>query len=504
MDQRLAHGNAGRLNGPVSSPSWVRRAYSLRALVYALVTTLVLLVVVIALATTVGRLQVASAERDLRETVLPAKTAVAELSTAYVDQETGQRGFLLTGQEAFLAPYESGQASAVRLQRRLADLLADDPRGLALLDQVTAGADRWRSQTVTPAIDARRAGDPTAGAAQAERARQLFDAVRADLGRLADRTTQLTQQELDQISSAQRRANVITGVALVLALAAAVAAVPLLGPLVIGPLERLLGQVQSVATGEYDRPIAGDGPVELVAMGTAVETMRVSMVHRSDELADARESLTLRDERDRMAADLHDLTIQRVFGLGLSLSSTVARRPDLGPLLDPLIDETDDIIRELRGVIFGIRHDAAGPGGLRTRVTDLAADSSRALGFSPRLSFDGPVDSVVDDQVAAEVLAVVREALSNVSRHAHATSVTVDVSLLKDELGPVLSVTVADDGVGIGRVPRVGHGMENLRQRAARLGGTLDVAASSASGGTRLCWQVPLPSGEPTHDDDEE
>lgn len=482
----------------------MRDTYSLRALVYGLVATLVLLVVVIGLATLVGRLEVTAAEGELEDRKLPANSAVARMSTAYVDQEAGQRGFLLTGEEQFLAPYTSGQRTAVRQERRLRGLLSDDARSLALLTDVVDAGNRWRAQTVEPAIAARRAADSSAATMEPERARRLFADVRDALARLTARTDDLTQHELDRISAAQRRANVISGVGLALALVAAVAAVPLLGPLVIGPLERLLRQVQSVAGGAYERPIAGEGPAEFVAMGAAVETMRTSMVTRSEELADAREDLTLRDERDRMAADLHDLTIQRVFGLGLRLSSTAARRPDLVPLLDPLIDETDDIIRELRGVIFGIRRDAATTGGLRARITDLAADSGRALGFAPVLGFDGPLDSAVDDRVAAEVLAVVREALSNVSRHAHASSASVDVALSKDELGPVLAVTVTDDGVGIGGPRRVGHGMENLRQRAARLGGTLAVAPASPTGGTRLCWQVPLPSGDPTREPDQE
>jgi signal transduction histidine kinase len=188
-----------------------------------------------------------------------------------------------------------------------------------------------------------------------------------------------------------------------------------------------------------------------------------------------------------MAADLHDMTIQRVFALGLALVSMGRRWPQLEAELMPLVSDTDETIRELRTMIFQMSR-AGTEQGFRAAVLELARDCTRALGFEPSVEFTGPVESYVDGHSRDELLAVVREALSNVARHARATSVTVRL----EAAAGWLTVEVADDGAGVAEREHRGNGLVNLRQRAERLGGTVTVGPGAPSG-TVVRLRMPAP-----------
>jgi signal transduction histidine kinase len=253
------------------------------------------------------------------------------------------------------------------------------------------------------------------------------------------------------------------------------------------PLERLLEQVQGVAEGSSRAPVVADGPEELRRIGSAVEQMRLRLLESADTLVETQRRLAVVEERDRLAADIHDLVIQRVFGLGLSLSAELARHPERAARLDPLIDETDQVIQALRTVIFDIRRPRVAQDGIRESATALVRESSRALGFVPDLRFVGPVDLAVDDDLAHDLLAVLRETLSNVARHAHADSARVTLAAHDGRVGLVVSDTGATpwaDGNG------EGTGLGNLRQRAERRGGECRVEAPGT--GTTVAWWVPL------------
>ena len=203
-----------------------------------------------------------------------------------------------------------------------------------------------------------------------------------------------------------------------------------------------------------------------------------------------RERMMLIDDRERIARDLHDLVIQRLFGAGISLQSALPKIQEqvtVGRVNDA-IDQLDETIREIRNTIFALNNPNAGGGELRVQVLELCRRASDALGFAPSVVFEGPVDGDVPARVAAHVLAIVREALSNATRHAQASS--LDVVVRVD--GDVLLVSVADDGVGIGDRAR-SSGLANLEARASMLGGTFDIV-SPPSGGTRLEWRVPVSS----------
>ncbi|MFB7368864.1 GAF domain-containing protein [Streptomyces sp. NPDC056222] len=213
------------------------------------------------------------------------------------------------------------------------------------------------------------------------------------------------------------------------------------------------------------------------------------------ELADRRrdaEQVSLLEDRDRIARDLHDMAIQRLFATGMTLQS--ARRfvehPQAVDRLTRAIDDLDSTIKIIRSAIFGLReHETPGTEPkLRNRIVKAVDSAASTLGFAPALRMEGLLDTDVPAEEADAVVAVIGEALTNVARHARARRAEVSVAA---EDG-VISVTVSDDGVGI---PPGGarSGLRNLTERAERLGGDLSVfARPEPTGGTVLEWRVPL------------
>jgi PAS domain S-box-containing protein len=199
------------------------------------------------------------------------------------------------------------------------------------------------------------------------------------------------------------------------------------------------------------------------------------------------EQLHLVSERERIARDLHDSVIQRLFAVGLSLEAT-GRRPaaQTQERLHQAVADIDDTIRSIRSVIFSLEARADDTAGLRTKVLEVVAESAPALGFEPSVRFEGPVDTLATDSVTENIVAVVREALANVARHAHASTASVTVSAGKEIL-----LIIEDDGVGAAVFEREGgHGVANLHERARVLGGTASITSASPNG-TRVEWRVP-------------
>lgn len=218
------------------------------------------------------------------------------------------------------------------------------------------------------------------------------------------------------------------------------------------------------------------------AAGVAIENARLHA--RVQEL-------TVLEDRERIARDLHDTVIQRLFATGLSLQGTaplVHTNPDTAVIrIQAAVDDLDLTVKHIRSAVFALEATRAGRDGLRDRVLSLTREAAGALGFDPRVLFDGPVDTGTPDDIAADVLATLREAVSNVARHAGARRMEVEVLVSDHEV--VLRVT--DDGVGPPNpdAPR-GHGLANMATRAERHGGVFSIRAGPPAG-TILEWRVP-------------
>jgi signal transduction histidine kinase len=210
------------------------------------------------------------------------------------------------------------------------------------------------------------------------------------------------------------------------------------------------------------------------------------------ELAAARseqQRAAMLDERDRIAADLHDHVVQRLFAAGLSLQSVATVVPEgrMKQRLATTIQDLDDTIRQIRTTIFQLQQEpTTGPAGVRVRLLDVLAEIAPALGFDAGLRLSGVLEARLAPDLVDDVLAVLRESLTNIARHAHARTADVDVVATADRL----TLEVADDGVGIGETTR-SSGLANLRRRATQRGGSFSVEAREPSG-TVLRWSVPI------------
>jgi signal transduction histidine kinase len=220
------------------------------------------------------------------------------------------------------------------------------------------------------------------------------------------------------------------------------------------------------------------------AAGVAIENARLHA--RLHELA-------VVEDRERIARDLHDTVIQRLFATGLSLQGTVPlvrTDPDRATTrIEEAVDDLDLTVRHIRTAIFGLETSRVETDSLRRRLLDLVHDAGETLGFEPRVLLDGPIDSAVGDVAAGELVATLREAVANVAKHAGASELHVEVAV--DDERVCLRVT--DDGVGLPDGPSGGHGLRNMAARAERLGGSFAIGGGE-HGGTELVWQVPRDS----------
>ncbi len=237
-------------------------------------------------------------------------------------------------------------------------------------------------------------------------------------------------------------------------------------------------------------------PVEisLSPVRTADHTFVVAIVRditdrkRADEeLVAANEQLALVSDRERIARDLHDTVIQRLFAVGLSLQAVLARTTDehTATRLELAIEEIDATIRDVRTAIFGLHTRRGVETTLRESVLAMLRDAARGLGFEPQVYFDGPVDSVVTEALREQLLPTLREALTNIAKHAEASRATVTIEVDRDVV-----LRVVDNGRGIADADTAGRGLGNMTERARDLGGDCTFAAGE-SGGTVVEWRVP-------------
>lgn len=251
----------------------------------------------------------------------------------------------------------------------------------------------------------------------------------------------------------------------------------------LGTSESALGTL--VVARKAGRPPFGPETMRLVDTfaGQAAIALRLGVA------AVDREHLAVLGDRDRIARDLHDLVIQRLFATGMALEGAMRgmHPPDKVERVRQAVDDLDATIKEIRTSIFALQQPAPHAGeGVRQSVLQAVSAARAPLGFEPDVVFHGPVDTLVPAGVAEQMLAVLREALANVARHAAATAASVSIAADPD----TVELVVTDNGKGL---PATGRrsGLANLAQRANDLNGEFS-AEPVESGGSRVRWRVPL------------
>ncbi|MEV1157018.1 GAF domain-containing sensor histidine kinase [Micromonospora chokoriensis] len=256
------------------------------------------------------------------------------------------------------------------------------------------------------------------------------------------------------------------------------------GPAVISPLataETLHGVL--VVAHRPDRgAVSSEDDVALLGSFAGQAALAMERARGQEE----RELLVVLEDRERIARDLHDVVIQRLFATGLQLQSAAPMmgRPEVAKRINTAVDDLDATIRDIRRTIFELRTPMTAA--LRTEIREAIELAAESLGFKPHLEVTGPVDSAVPDAIRPDLTAVLREALSNTVRHAQATRVAVAVRVDAERV----SVTVTDDGVGCDPAAARG-GLVNLRERAESHGGTFTIRPVEPHG-TEVSWSVPL------------
>lgn len=262
-----------------------------------------------------------------------------------------------------------------------------------------------------------------------------------------------------------------------------------LGPAVAVPIGTGVGGVRGVVlvAREIGRPVFLERETDMLLGFAAQAAIAMELAERRQDA----QQIALLEDRDRIARDLHDLAIQRLFATGMTLQSAgrFIDHPEAAERVLRAVDDLDETIKIIRSTIFGLRARVGTAGsGLRARVVRTAGEATPVLGFTPSVRMEGLVDTDVPPEIAEDVVAVLSEALTNIARHAHADR--AQVALTTD--GREVRLQVSDNGVGI---PPGGRrsGLLNMAERAQRLGGRLEVTGPEA-GGAALDWRVPLPA----------
>jgi PAS domain S-box-containing protein len=230
-------------------------------------------------------------------------------------------------------------------------------------------------------------------------------------------------------------------------------------------------------------PLETEDGVVVIAVVRDI-TERVSSEGR---LREAEREVHILEDHERIARDLHDIVIQQLFASGMTLQGVWSRirEPELAERVAAVVDDLDRTIREIRSVIFGLQSREVDGEARRSEILRIVSDERAVLGFEPRVRFEGAVEAI-PERIGCELIPTLREALSNVARHAGARSVWVSV-----DVGDAVLLRVEDDGVGVRPGSTPGHGLTNMAERAARLGGAFDVSPR-VGGGCVVEWRVPF------------
>jgi signal transduction histidine kinase len=436
-----------------------------------------------------------SAAEQLDRDVYVVQRNVEQLYRSLVAQQNDVRAFTLTNDGAFLEDYASAQQAQEEVLNRLGSALADDPPSRAALGRVAAAAGAWQQQGAQPQIDAAQRQDGSLNELlESGTPRRLFAQLIDELDGLSSRVDARAAGVLDRARDTQRDTLWMLFATLIVTGALAGLSLRVLTNWVSRPMRLLVEDASSVASGDLHHEVhAGSGPSELREVAATVDAMRRRLL--AERTTAARRSLLTgqEDERRRLAMGIHDDTVQSVLAASLRLQRLRRYLRGSGDEAVGLVEEVqqdlDEAISRLRRLIFELHPPTLDSEGLAAAMRLYLGETLRLQGVHWSLQVDGDVPQ--DPVTVALAYRLFREAVLNVVKHAHASTVRVDLASDADRL----RVEIADDGVGFApgdaQQPTPGHlGMLASRQLCEAAGGEWHV--DSAPGlGTRVTYTVP-------------
>ena len=413
------------------------------------------------------------------------------LERRVVDLETGQRGFVITGRERFLQPWQNARAAFPAEARTLERLVAGNPDQEARARRITHAATSYVRDYSVPLVAATRR-DPNAGrTVQAtDEGRERIDAIRLEFDRFLAAEQGLAAERERRSEAAAERAVAAAAIGLGGSLLLIVVFAGYLAQAIVQPVRRAASMAGRLAGGDLGARMPEDGVGEIGMLERSFNTMAGSLEQSRDELAASRARIVAAGDqaRRRIERDLHDGTQQRLVALVLDLRATEAavppERPELRAELARIADGVAGALEELRELSRGIHPAILSEGGLGPALKALARRSPVPV----ELAVDVPARLPEPVEVAAYY--VVSEALANAAKHANASVAQVKAQA-RDGL---LHLSVRDDGVG-GAALGEGSGLVGLADRVQALGGSITLD-SPAGQGTRLQIDLPIHHGD--------
>ena len=424
--------------------------------------------------------------------------AANRLERLVIDLETGERGFVITGEDRFLEPWNAARAALPDASAEL-ERLAVAPVQHARVRRIVEAVNSYLRDYSQPLLDAARRNDPSARSVSIiEEGKRRVDALRAEFDGLLGTEDALARTQQDRAQAATRRALVAAAGGLAGSIVLIAVFAGYLTRAIVLPVRRASAMAGRLAAGDLDVRMPETGTAEIGALERSFNTMASSLQASRQELTASRARVvTAADEaRRRIERDLHDGIQQRLVSLGLEVRAAEATVPETSEKLRAQLSRTATglagVVEELQEVSRGIHPAILSKGGLGPALKGLARRSAVPVELDVRVPHRLP------EPVEVAAYYVVSEALTNAAKHARASGAEVcaeaDDSLLR--------VSVGDDGVG-GADPGRGSGLIGLRDRVEALGGKLEIS-SAAGSGTSLVVTIPFaitqPSSSPARD----
>jgi signal transduction histidine kinase len=428
--------------------------------------------------------------RGLQQRAHQAEQVLVEanlLERLVIDIETGLRGFIITGQEKLLQPWQTARAAIPAQVSKLEQLAGGSGDQLATARRINQAIASYIDDYSVPLIDTTRRNPAAARTiAVTEEGKRRVDAIRADFDRFVSAGTALEAQRQDRADAADNRASLAAGVGMAGSLLLIVIFAGYLTLAIARPVRRAAAMAGRIADGDLAAQLPEDGPGEVGALQRSFNTMVRALRHSRAELAASRARIVAAADRERrrIERDLHDGIQQRLVALVLDVRAVEAGLPpdsaDVRVQLGRTADGLAATLDELRELSRGIHPAILSEGGLAPALKALTRRSS----IPAELAADVPTRLPAPVEVAAYY--VVSEALANAAKHAEASAVHIDVHLSDG----CLRLSVRDDGVG-GAALGSGSGLVGLTDRVEALGGTLSIN-SPPGVGTTLIAELPL------------